>query len=147
VNGDAKKQAELDLLQKLPQDLLVLPVPTLGELFHVLVKSRSGLKRMLYAPSELARFVKRGKTTDTDKVMNRSRQKRVAVAANSLSRYRRFRRPCGGAGCSQICEIAEIAMAYRKAADPITPPFGALQATSMAKRFKLFSQSRLWAHE
>jgi predicted nucleic acid-binding protein len=38
LNGDAKKQAALELVQKLPQDLLVLPVQTLGELFHVLVR-------------------------------------------------------------------------------------------------------------
>jgi predicted nucleic acid-binding protein len=38
LNGDTKKQAALDLVQKLPQDLLVLPVQTLGELFHVLVR-------------------------------------------------------------------------------------------------------------
>lgn len=38
LNGDAKKQAVLDLLQKLPQELVVLPVQTLGELFHVLVR-------------------------------------------------------------------------------------------------------------
>jgi predicted nucleic acid-binding protein len=38
LNGDAKKQIALELLQKLPQDLLVLPVQTLGELFNVLVK-------------------------------------------------------------------------------------------------------------
>jgi predicted nucleic acid-binding protein len=38
LNGEAKKQAALDLIQKLPQDLLVLPIQTLGELFHVLVR-------------------------------------------------------------------------------------------------------------
>jgi predicted nucleic acid-binding protein len=38
LNGDARKQAALDLLQKLPQDLVVLPVQTLGELFNVLVR-------------------------------------------------------------------------------------------------------------
>lgn len=38
LNGDAKKQAVLGLLQKLPQELVVLPVQTLGELFHVLVR-------------------------------------------------------------------------------------------------------------
>jgi predicted nucleic acid-binding protein len=38
LNGDARKQAALDLLEKLPQDLLALPVQTLGELFSVLVK-------------------------------------------------------------------------------------------------------------
>jgi predicted nucleic acid-binding protein len=38
LNGEAKKQAALELVQKLPQDLLVLPVQTLGELFHVLVR-------------------------------------------------------------------------------------------------------------
>jgi predicted nucleic acid-binding protein len=38
LNGEAKKQAALEVVQKLPQDLLVLPVQTLGELFHVLVR-------------------------------------------------------------------------------------------------------------
>jgi predicted nucleic acid-binding protein len=38
LNGGAKQQAALDLLQKLPQDLVVLPVQTLGELFNVLVR-------------------------------------------------------------------------------------------------------------
>jgi predicted nucleic acid-binding protein len=38
LNGDAKKQAAIELVQKLPQDLVVLPVQTLGELFHVLVR-------------------------------------------------------------------------------------------------------------
>jgi predicted nucleic acid-binding protein len=38
LNGEAKRQAALEVVQKLPQDLLVLPVQTLGELFHVLVR-------------------------------------------------------------------------------------------------------------
>ena len=38
LNGNTKKQVALELVQKLPQDLLVLPVQTLGELFHVLVR-------------------------------------------------------------------------------------------------------------
>jgi predicted nucleic acid-binding protein len=38
VNGEAKKQAALKVLEKLPPDLLVLPVQALGELFHVLVR-------------------------------------------------------------------------------------------------------------
>ncbi len=38
LNGDAKKQAVLDTVQRLPQDLIVLPVQTLGELFSVLVR-------------------------------------------------------------------------------------------------------------
>jgi predicted nucleic acid-binding protein len=38
LNGNAKKQSVLDLIQGLPQDLIVLPVQTLGELFNVLVK-------------------------------------------------------------------------------------------------------------
>ena len=38
LNGPAKKQTAVDLLQKLPQDLLVTPAQTLGELFNVLVK-------------------------------------------------------------------------------------------------------------
>jgi predicted nucleic acid-binding protein len=38
LNGDARKQAALDLLLKLPQDLVILPVQTLGELFNVLVR-------------------------------------------------------------------------------------------------------------
>ena len=38
LNGPQKKQTAVDLLQKLPQDLLVMPTQTLGELFNVLVK-------------------------------------------------------------------------------------------------------------
>jgi predicted nucleic acid-binding protein len=38
LNGPQRKQAAVDLLQKLPQDLLVTPAQTLGELFNVLVK-------------------------------------------------------------------------------------------------------------
>lgn len=38
LNGDVKKQAAIELVQKLPQDLLVVPVQALGELFHVLVR-------------------------------------------------------------------------------------------------------------
>ena len=38
LNGETKKQSTLDLIQALPQDLIVLPVQTLGELFNVLVK-------------------------------------------------------------------------------------------------------------
>ena len=38
LNGAAKMQTAIDLLQKLPQDLIVTPAQTLGELFNVLVK-------------------------------------------------------------------------------------------------------------
>jgi predicted nucleic acid-binding protein len=38
LNGETKKHSTLDLVQALPQDLIVLPVQTLGELFNVLVK-------------------------------------------------------------------------------------------------------------
>ena len=38
VNGAAKKAATLALLRRLPADAVVLPVQTLGELFHVLVR-------------------------------------------------------------------------------------------------------------
>jgi predicted nucleic acid-binding protein len=38
LNGEPKKQIALQLLQHLPQELLVLPVQALGELFHVLVR-------------------------------------------------------------------------------------------------------------
>ncbi len=38
VNGGARKQAALDLLQKLPQEMVALPVQTMGELFNFLVK-------------------------------------------------------------------------------------------------------------
>ena len=38
LNGSAKMQTAIDLLQKLPQDLIVTPAQTLGELFNVLVK-------------------------------------------------------------------------------------------------------------
>jgi len=38
LNGETKKHSTIDLIQNLPQDLIVLPVQTLGELFSVLVK-------------------------------------------------------------------------------------------------------------
>jgi predicted nucleic acid-binding protein len=38
VNGLAMKKAALELVDKLPQNLVVLPVQTLGELFQVLVR-------------------------------------------------------------------------------------------------------------
>ena len=38
TNGTAKKEAALDLIQKLPQGSTVLPAQTLGELFNVLVR-------------------------------------------------------------------------------------------------------------
>lgn len=38
VNGAPKKKVAVKLLQDLPQDLLVVPVQSLGELFNVLVK-------------------------------------------------------------------------------------------------------------
>jgi predicted nucleic acid-binding protein len=38
VNGATMKVAALDLIQKLPADMTVLPVQTLGELFNVLVR-------------------------------------------------------------------------------------------------------------
>jgi predicted nucleic acid-binding protein len=38
LNGETKKHSTLDLVQALPQDLIVLPVQTLGDLFNVLVK-------------------------------------------------------------------------------------------------------------
>jgi predicted nucleic acid-binding protein len=38
LNGLVKKQVTLELIQKLPQDLIVLPAQTLGELFNVLVR-------------------------------------------------------------------------------------------------------------
>jgi predicted nucleic acid-binding protein len=38
VNDPAKKRTALGLLQRLPADAIVLPVQTLGELFHVLVR-------------------------------------------------------------------------------------------------------------
>ncbi|MDR5726128.1 MAG: PIN domain-containing protein [Terriglobia bacterium] len=38
VNGASMKKAALDLVSKLPQVSVVLPVQTLGELFHVLVR-------------------------------------------------------------------------------------------------------------
>jgi len=39
LNGLVKKQVTLELIQKLPQDLIVLPAQTLGELFNVLVRN------------------------------------------------------------------------------------------------------------
>jgi len=46
VNGAGKKRTALDLLQRLPQAAVVVPVQALGELFHVLVRKagRSGSK-------------------------------------------------------------------------------------------------------
>ncbi len=38
VNGSAMKKAALDLVEKLPQDAVVVPVQALGELFQVLVR-------------------------------------------------------------------------------------------------------------
>lgn len=38
VNGASMKKAALDLVNKLPQTSVALPVQTLGELFHVLVR-------------------------------------------------------------------------------------------------------------
>ena len=43
LNGEPKRQAAFELVQKLPQDMLVLPVQTLGELFHVLVRKAGRL--------------------------------------------------------------------------------------------------------
>jgi predicted nucleic acid-binding protein len=38
VNGTANRDKALNLIQRLPPDDIVLPVQTLGELFHVLVR-------------------------------------------------------------------------------------------------------------
>lgn len=38
VNGPAMKKAALELLDKMPQNLVVLPVQVLGELFQLLVR-------------------------------------------------------------------------------------------------------------
>lgn len=38
VNGASMKKATLDLVDKLPQASVALPVQTLGELFHVLIR-------------------------------------------------------------------------------------------------------------
>ncbi|MGD0730787.1 MAG: PIN domain-containing protein [Terracidiphilus sp.] len=38
VNGPDKKQSTLELLEKLPQDAVVVPVQVLGELYQVLVR-------------------------------------------------------------------------------------------------------------
>jgi predicted nucleic acid-binding protein len=38
LNGIPNRQAAIDLLQKLPQEVLVIPVQALGELFNVLVR-------------------------------------------------------------------------------------------------------------
>jgi predicted nucleic acid-binding protein len=38
INGPSMKEAALELLQGLPRASVVLPVQTLGELFHVLVR-------------------------------------------------------------------------------------------------------------
>ncbi|SRR6266567_5630963 len=42
LNGDERRQRALDLLQKLTQEFVALPVQTLGELFNVLVKKAGG---------------------------------------------------------------------------------------------------------
>ncbi len=38
VNGAARKRAALELVEKLPQDTVLVPVQALGELFNVLVR-------------------------------------------------------------------------------------------------------------
>jgi len=38
VNGTDRKRTALELIEKLPQDAVFLPVQTLGELFHLLVR-------------------------------------------------------------------------------------------------------------
>lgn len=38
INGAAMRDRALDLIQRLPQEAIVLPVQTLGELFHVLIR-------------------------------------------------------------------------------------------------------------
>ena len=38
ANGSAMRDKALDLMQRLPSDVIVLPVQTLGELFNVLVR-------------------------------------------------------------------------------------------------------------
>ena len=38
VNGTGKRDTALDLIRRLPQDAVVIPVQTLGELFNVLVR-------------------------------------------------------------------------------------------------------------
>src|SRR5215469_910388 len=38
INGTAKRDAALELIQQLPSGAIVLPVQTLGELFNVLVR-------------------------------------------------------------------------------------------------------------
>jgi predicted nucleic acid-binding protein len=38
VNGASRKKSALDIVEKLPPDSTFLPVQTLGELFHVLVR-------------------------------------------------------------------------------------------------------------
>jgi len=51
VNGTDKQGTALDLLRRLPQDLIVIPVQVLGELFNVLVgkagRSRSDARSAL----------------------------------------------------------------------------------------------------
>lgn len=38
VNGRAKQETALELIERTPKDAIVLPVQVLGELFHVLVR-------------------------------------------------------------------------------------------------------------
>jgi predicted nucleic acid-binding protein len=51
VNAGARREAALDLIRKLPQEVVVLPVQVLGELFNVLVRkggrSRSDARNAL----------------------------------------------------------------------------------------------------
>jgi predicted nucleic acid-binding protein len=53
TNGEAKKQAALELLRTLPPESTLLPVQTLGELFNLLVKkahwSRDAAQRAVLA--------------------------------------------------------------------------------------------------
>lgn len=51
MNGGARRDAALDLVRRLPQEMVVLPVQVLGELFNVLVRkagrSRSDAREAL----------------------------------------------------------------------------------------------------
>ena len=55
VNGAAMKRAALELVQKLPEGAVLLPVQTLGELFNLLgAKGRASASKGTNCDSQLA---------------------------------------------------------------------------------------------
>lgn len=67
VNGTGKRSTALDVLRRLPQDLVVIPVQVLGELFSVLVRtagrSRSDARSALLSWSDAYQLVETSAST------------------------------------------------------------------------------------